>query len=178
MGYKLLTNAPHWEQFKNNLAKAHGLGSDISWGTGPQEFPCLVTARHVPDTKRVMCAYVYPEDARRLLAACLTGEEPVEAIPVAEPVADGTRDLAAELDELRRRFEAHVAQVSDYTIHHSAHLRVLLKRGFETAFFKSTEWYEASLAEGLAYVDQLAEDRKKDLSLRTLHPPAEESDAR
>ena len=72
----LIKNKDDWKKFKSELMLKHGIEEDlVDWGESsyPSDFPCLVSGVIV-DTS-IVCVFVYPEDAKRLLAEVHDGEE-------------------------------------------------------------------------------------------------------
>jgi len=68
-----LTSQEEWEQYKLFLSDLWGVSAhSIIWGSGPDEYPCLVSSIFVkPD--HVYSAFVYREHALNLLKICSQG---------------------------------------------------------------------------------------------------------
>jgi hypothetical protein len=170
MPYATVLSQRGWEQFKINFADANELDvATVSWGKGPQAFPCHIAASVAPQERRVICCYYYPDDARALLAHCVLGGDGGDAEredQVSPPEPDS---LAAEVATLHKKLAALRDEFRHYAISCNAHLRVHLQRGFHTGFYNRDE-YEKSYLASMAYIDQLDEATQKDPSLKTLHP--------
>jgi hypothetical protein len=169
MSFQLLQDDKSWDAFKTGFSESHGMVREaVSWGDGPPVFPCLVTALPATSKKRVVCCFVTPDDARMLLGIELTdgeiGEPAIEA-DAAAPAPSGLSELVS----LKKKVALLTDMVESYTRANSAHLRTFLKRAFFTGFYDTHETYEQSYAESLAYVDQLAEDHKRNLAIEHLH---------
>lgn len=66
--WELVSSAADWTKFQDaQSAKAAPHGGAVVWGLPPQEYPCLVAPLIQPG--KVVCAFCYAADARRLLPA-------------------------------------------------------------------------------------------------------------
>lgn len=83
----LIKNLVDWKKFKSELMLQYGIEEDlVNWGDSsyPSSFPCLASGVIV-DTS-IVCVFVYPEDAERLLsevqmAAIEKEEEVIPGVP-------------------------------------------------------------------------------------------------
>ena len=67
-GFCLLDVEDDWKKYQTIFMKSCGISREVmQWGDKPQEYPCLV-ASSVVEHRRVLSCYVYPGEARKLLA--------------------------------------------------------------------------------------------------------------
>lgn len=75
-GLLLIKDPADWERFKLRLMAEHGIDkSNLAWGerSTPSKYPCLSSGVIVESA--IVCVFVYPDDARRLLDATDSGNE-------------------------------------------------------------------------------------------------------
>lgn len=123
----LLRSPQDWHDYRRHLSQTLNLAfEEVRWGVGPTAFPCLTMSYAVPNSMpaRVVSCYVYPDDARRLLAASQVPQflgmqlmpispEIMKALPVPSeepaPAAEPSTEAPANAaNETLRSLTAHV----------------------------------------------------------------------
>ena len=92
--FELVQNETDWDNYRFAAAEAHNTtSSQVEWGAGPKQFPCLAASYAASKSKIVTC-YVYLDDAKRLLFS--------DASLAGPPVLRDESDTPAE-DEIAMR---------------------------------------------------------------------------
>lgn len=145
--FKLIQGPADWEQHRKEVALSLNItGQLVTWGKGPQSYPCLVASLQTGPL-RINTAYVYPQDARVLLNA-VAALESSEAIPL-EAGGDAFGQQAVKQaapaipPSMQQQFNVHVtAQLLAMTYY-------IVESGLCTK-----EAFEQKLAQFTAQVDQ------------------------
>lgn len=137
-GMTLLRSPAEWARYTQQMATDNGVPpNQVSWGAGPQQYPCLV-ASTMPSPMRVISCYVYLDDAQNLARAA--GLRMIQEVQLAQPQVAG--HTSAD-------FEKHTAAV----------LMAMVEELVEIGALKKDR-FEAALNRHLANVDQYHEADK------------------
>jgi hypothetical protein len=143
---QLLTQPGEWVDFKNRTEAQHGLmASQVQWGQGPAEYPCLVMPLVQPD--KVICCYVYPDDATELINACGWLRHRVDQEQQAAP----DQTVLPSQDEFNRKSMAHIMAV----------VHLLIDTGIVDA-----KRYEQEYLRQFARVEQVKEEQLREVASR------------
>lgn len=167
MGWTLLKDKDDWAAYQAKTAKDLMIQpSQVAWGEGPHDYPCLVTTLMPPRTAgtdpRLYSCYAYLSDAEELFAA--DGRKFVERGTVLPP---------------------NQAQFNRWqTAGHMAVVKALVKTGLfapKGGEKANEQAYEALLLECIEFVDQYTSEKRDELRtklsdtqltvLDTLRPP-------
>ena len=179
MAWQVLQFPKDWDDFRARIADERNVQRNlVHWGAGPQRYPCMVDG-YMPNTTKVVCCYVYPEDIAGLIHSMENLGVPVPTqhqvakqrayekavAPLAEAVADPSQAATAVSGHTWKDFANSV----------TAHLLSQTHYLTETGICKPEE-YEQTYQQFLAKVDQWsAEDREIALSkLSGAFPPPPE----
>ena len=64
----LLNSVTAWDHYRDMVRTKLGT-SDVNWGAGPSEYPCLVVSCCNTVSKQITSHFFYADDARKLLGA-------------------------------------------------------------------------------------------------------------
>lgn len=170
MPWTVLKSPSEWEAHKKQMADIMQVSvASVTWGGGPQRFPCLVSSL-VPKVVPTGCkhdvvvnsAYVYEDDAEVLLKAA------------GRPVRDPDAPVTPNQQQFNRWVAAHLLTLSHYIVETG-----LCAPGKGAEAGKAA--FEEKLTESIECVDQWHGENKKALReklssyqttvLETLDPP-------
>lgn len=162
----LLRCPEEWQQYCLQLCAAAGLDHAATrWGNGPAAYPCLVLSYVVPGTRpqKIVSCYVYPDDARRLLAADIqqqaTGQHQVVSpgmIAISPAAVMGP--VPAQAAALAAENAARIEHTNDTLRSLSAHVLALVSE-LVAVGVTNHERYEAAYAKYLALADQVVAEK-------------------
>ena len=150
--FELIENETDWDNYRFSAAQTYNTtSSQVEWGSGPRQFPCLAASYPASPSKIVTC-YVYMDDAKRLLFS--------ESSLAGPPVPRGKSDESDE-DALATR-ATHLASEmlkektidrDDFERHVSAMLLSVTKILVDTSIIKE-EQFEKMLVTYQRLVDE------------------------
>ena len=161
--FELIQNETDWDTYRFAAAQAYNTtSSQVEWGSGPKQFPCLAASYPVSPSKIVTC-YVYMDDAKRLLFS--------EASLAGPPVDRGESD-ASEEDAVAMRATHLMSEMlkekkidrDDFERHVSAMLLSITKILVDTAIIKEDQ-FEKMLVTYQRLVDEWVTENRSAASV-------------
>lgn len=146
MSFVLLKSKADWEKHCEEIVVQLAVcGDTIDWGQGPKQYPCLITQYRV-NALKVLSAYVYPDDAVRLLKAV-----PEKLVAASKSTARKTKaktvvsDVTPDIETNSREQSAHLLTCVEF----------LIRTGICTE-----AQYEERYRRMLAHVDQIVSEKR------------------
>ena len=158
--FELIQNETDWDKYRFSTAQIYNTtSSQVEWGSGPKQFPCLAASYPASPAKIVTC-YVYMDDAKRLLFS--------EASLAGPPVDRGESDVSEE-DAVAMRATHLMSEMlkekqldrDDFERHVSSMLLSIVKILVDTSIIKEGQ-FEKMLVNYQRLVDEwVTENRSK-----------------
>lgn len=146
-GLNLINTKQEWLEYTQRFSQENSLAlSQVQWGHGPEQYPCLVAS--VPQgVGKIVSCYIYPEQAEVLLTAA----RKLEGIKEGPKVEEAECMSRASLAKMVRQMV--LGEVGKSMREVTANLRAIVE---ELVAVKITtpERYEKLLVKHLADVDQ------------------------
>ena len=151
--WTVLKSIKCWERYQNETAQSLGVaGLPVAWGTGPKEYPALISTYMPPvqagQPPKLVSAYVYESDAAALYAAM--------GAKVSPPVTAKSVGPSAQI------LTSDIPHQGNFNRWVTAYLLALTRELREIKALKPA-LFEQSLMESLQLVDEVATEKKDEI---------------